>query len=58
MATTSVEYILNPINYIIYFVLNLDFITNKERNYAYFFINLIIGVVISFFSLVFNELLI
>ena len=36
MATTSVEYILNPINFIIYFVLNLDFITNKERNYAYF----------------------
>ena len=58
MATTSVEYILNPINFIIYFILNLDFITNKERNYAYFFINLIIGVVISFFSFVFNELLI
>ena len=36
MATTSVEYILNPINFIIYFVLNLDFIKNKERNYAYF----------------------
>ena len=58
MATTSLEYILNPIYFIVYFSLGEDFMTKRKRNYAYFFINLIIGLIISFFSLVFNELLI
>ena len=58
MATSSLEYILNPIYFIVYFALGKDFMTKGKRNYAYFFINLIIGLIISFSSLVFNELLI
>ena len=58
MAATSIEYILNPIILIIYFSLSLDFTINQEKKYAHFFINLIIGIIISFFSLVYNELLI
>ena len=58
MASTSLEYILNPIYFIVYFVLGEDFMTKGKRNYAFFFINLIIGLIISFFSLVFNELVI
>ena len=58
MAATSIEYILNPIILIIYFSLSLDFTINQEKKYAHFFINLIIGIIISFFSLVYNELLV
>ena len=58
MASTSLEYILNPIYFIVYFVLGEDFMTKGKRNYVYFFINLIIGLIISFTGLVFNEFLI
>jgi len=58
MTTTSFEYILNPIFFIIYFVSGDDFITKGKRNYAYFLLNIIISIIISFFSLIFNEFLI
>ena len=58
MTTTSVEYILNPIYFIIDFALGEDFLTSGKRNYAYFIINLIIGIIISFSNLIFNEFLI
>ena len=55
MTTASSEFILNPIYFIIDFVLGNDFIKKGKRNYAYFFINIIISIIISFFCLVFNE---
>ena len=58
MAATSIEYILNPIILIIYFSLSLDFTINQEKKYAHFFINLIIGLLISFLGLAFNEFVI
>ena len=59
MTTTSLDYyILNPIYISIDFALGEDFINKGKRNYAHFFINLIIGIIISFFSLVYNELLV
>jgi len=58
MTTTSLDYILNPIYISIDFALGEDFINKGKRNYAHFFINLIISLIISFFSLVYNEFLI
>ena len=55
MTTASSEFILNPIYFIIDFVLGNDFIKKGKRNYAYFLINIIISIIISFFCLVFNE---
>ena len=58
MTTTFVEYILNPFYLVYYFCSDNDFITNGNKNYAYFFINLIISLIISFFGFVFNEFII
>ena len=58
MTTTSLDYILNPIYISIDFALGEDFINKGKRNYAHFFINLIISLIITFFSLVYNEFLI
>ena len=58
MTTTSLDYILNPIYISIEFALGDDFMYKNKRNYAYFFINLIMSLIISFFSLVYNEFLI
>ena len=58
MTSVAIQYILNPIFFIINFVIDSDFITKGEKNYAYFFINLIIGLIISFFGLAFNEFII
>ena len=58
MTTTSLDYLLNPIYISVLFALSEDFIGKGKRNYAYFFINLITSLIISFFSLVFNEFII
>ena len=59
MVTYSCEYITNPIFIIVDFSLGEDFMAKGERrNYTYFFINLIISLIISFFYLVFNEFII
>ena len=58
MTTTSLDYILNPIYISIYFALGKDFMKKGKRNYAHFFINLIISLIISFLGLVYNEFLI
>ena len=59
MVTSSCEYITNPIFIIVDFSLGEDFMAKGERrNYTYFFINLIISLIISFFYLVFNEFII
>ena len=58
MTTTSLDYLLNPIYNTIDFAIGEDFMKNGKRNIAYFVINLFIGLIISFISLVFNEFLI
>jgi len=58
MTTTAIDYLLNPIILIFSFIFNKDFITEHERNYTYFFFNFIIVLIISFFSLAFNEFII
>jgi hypothetical protein len=40
---------------IYYFIDESDFITNGERNYFYFFINLFFSLLIDFFGLIYNE---
>ena len=58
MTTTSLDYILNPIYNSVFFALEYDFMSKRKRNYAYFFINLVIGLIISFFGFVYNEFII
>ena len=58
MTTTFIDYILNPIYISVDFALGKDFMKKGKRNYAHFFINLIIILIISFLGLVYNEFLI
>ena len=58
MAKTLAVYILNPLIYIYYFVLGIDFLSDGERNWFYFFVNLIIAIIISFLGCIFNEFLV
>ena len=58
MAKTLAVYILNPFIYIYYFVIENDFLSQGERNWFYFIINVIIALIISFFGCVFNEFLV
>ena len=58
MTTTLMEYFCNPLYMIYDFISDADFITGGKRNPAYFILNLILGLVISIFSCVYNEFLI
>ena len=58
MTTTSSDYMANPIFISVLFALGEEFLIKGKRNYAYFFLNLITSLIISFFSLVFNEFII
>ena len=55
MTTSAIEYILNPLYFILIFSLGVDFITKGKRNYVYFFVN---GFLNSIFGLAFNEFMI
>ena len=58
MTTTFMGYILNPFYIIFYFARGTDFTTNGKRNWAYFIINLIMSIILTFIGMVFNEFLI
>ena len=52
------DYILNPFYLIYYYISGNDFISYGKQNVAYFIINLIISVIMSFCGCVYNEFLI
>ena len=58
MVKTLSVYILNPFIYIYYFVIEYDFLSEGERNWIYFIVNITISIIISFFGCVFNEFLV
>ena len=58
MVTTLQDYVLNPIYLIYYFGALQDFRKNGKLNVAYFIINIIISLIISFFGCVYNEFII
>ena len=58
MAKTLAVYILNPFLYLYYFIKGNDFVSNNERNYFYFIVNMFIALIVSFFGCVFNEFLV
>ena len=58
MTTTFLDYILNPIYLIIYFALKEDFFIKGKRNYAHFFINLFLALIITFLGFIYNEFII
>ena len=58
MVKTLSVYILNPLIFIYYFIIEYDFLYEGKRNWFYFITNIIIAIIISFFGLVFNEFLV
>ena len=58
MARTLTDYILNPIYMSVYFALKKDFLRNGERNVAYFVVNLILSIIISFIGCVYDEFIV
>ena len=58
MTSAFMNYILNPFYIIFYFVSGNDFLSNGKSNYAYFIVNLIVSLVITFCSFVYNDFLI
>ena len=52
------DIIINPLYIIYYFVVGQDFKTEGEKNYLYFFTNLIILIIFDICGLIFNEFLI
>ena len=58
MTTTFLDYILNPLYIIYFFARAEDFLIDGKRNYVYFFLNLIIAFIISFFGFVYNEFIV
>ena len=58
MAKTLAAYILNPLIYIYYFGIGIDFLTDGERNWFYFLVNIFKAVIISFSGCIFNEFLV
>ena len=56
MTKSLTTYFFNSIFIIYFFIDSSDFITNGERNYFYFFINLFFSLLLDFFGLIYNEL--
>ena len=58
LLKTLQDYLLNPIYLIYYFGAQKDFMKNKELDIAYFILNIIISLIISFFGCIYNEYII
>ena len=58
MNKNLADIIINPIYIVYYFIEGNDFSKNGERNYLYFFTNLILLIIFNIFGLIFNEFLI
>ena len=55
MVKSLPGYFLNPIFIIYSFIYQNDFISQGERNYFYFIINLILSIIINIFAFIFSE---
>ena len=58
MNKNLADIIINPIYIVYYFIEGNDFSKNGERNYLYFFTNLILLIIFNICGLIFNEFLI
>ena len=59
MARALMDYFINRVYLIYYFIVENDFITEGNLNRAFYFgINLILSIIISFCGLVFNKFLV
>ena len=58
MARTLTDYFLNPIYLSVDFVLKKDFLKGTERNAAYFVVNLILSIFVSFIGCVYDEFIV
>ena len=58
MAKTLTDYILNPLYNIYDFARGQDFLIDGNRNYFYFFLNLIISIIITICGCIYNEFII
>ena len=55
MAKSLASYFLNSAFIIYHYAAGNDFFSHGEKNFFYFFVNLIFSVVIDFFGLIYNE---
>ena len=55
MVKSLTAYLLNPFFIIYYFIWENDFTNGEERDYFYFFVNIILSIIIDFFALLYNE---
>ena len=58
MSKSLPAYFLNPLFNVYYFIWENDFTTKGEKNYFFFVSNVILSIIIDFFSLVCNEFII
>ena len=58
MASSLIDYFLNPIYLLYYFGALDDFTSDKELNIPYFIINIFLSLIISFFGCVYSEFII
>lgn len=55
MVKSLSGYLLNPIYITYYFIYGNDFLSDGEKNYGFFFINLVLSIIVDFFSFMYNE---
>ena len=58
MTKALTDYIMNPATILFEFLIEKDFLTEKRRNYGYFFLNLIISIIITICGCIHNEILV
>jgi len=58
IAKSLPAFIFNPLFIVYYFILENDFVVEGKKNYFYFIANVILSLIIDFFSLVYNEFLV
>ena len=58
MNKNLADIIINPLYIIYYFISGVDFMKIGEKNYAYFFVNLVLLIIFDICGLIFNEFLI
>ena len=58
MVKSLAGFFLNPLLIFYYFINENDFISKGNRNYFYFFINIILSLTINFFACIYNEVFI
>ena len=58
MNKNLADIMINPLYIIYYFAVGIDFVYNGQRNYYYFFMNLLLSIIFDILGLIFNEFIV